>query len=192
MTKKQPKSRQDREEELDDKMLDKLQELYGVKEGKKIFADIQARVEDDLERSKNETWHDREERKKQRRIDRWTEHVRGWSLPQLVSMREKVQTDVKRKQKAALNDAKKEEEYLEARAFLDAIETAISDGPSKNIWTQKKGDFAKLVQEEYDSNPEKYAYDKKKATRIIFSHFEFPDYPDWTWEQCYENVKKYH
>jgi hypothetical protein len=185
--KKKSEPRKLSDEEMLQKELEILQNIYGEKEGRKKFLEIQAKEEG----STDETWHDREERKKQERVDKWEKKLQGLGISELIHLREKVREDVKRKKKRALYSREEEETYLDTEAFYDTIEKAISEGPPKNIWTGKKGDFANFVAEEYHKDPTKFSSDKKIATKIIFNDYEFPDFPDWKWEQCYDLVKKY-
>ena len=178
--------------DIDQIFLEKFQEIYGVEGGREKFSEIQDKVKRKLLQTDEKSWHEREEQKEQRRLKKWMLQLQGLNISDLVDLREKVREDVKRKKKRSLYSEDEEEAYIDAQAFYETIEKAISEGPTKNIWTQKKGDFAKFVVDEYNRDPKKFSFDKKRATREIFSEYEFPEYPDWTWEQCYDLVKKYH
>jgi hypothetical protein len=185
-----PESQDEYYDKIEWAMLDFLKKKYGPEAGEKKFDEIEKRAEERLEALDKEGWHKRNERERREKIDEWKEHLRGMSIPDLVAMREKVKADVRKKRKRILLGKAEEYIYLEAEAFLEAIEETISEGPPKLIWDKGKGEFADFVNKIYDENPDKYGYNRRRATKELFKQYKFPEYPDWTWEQCYDLVKR--
>jgi hypothetical protein len=124
--KKKPEPRKLSDEEMLQKELEILQNIYGKKEGRKKFLEIQAKEEG----STDETWHDREERKKQERVDKWIKAYQRISMTDLIAIRELFEKDVKTVRKASLFSPKNEEALLDAEAKLDAVVYLINN-PSK-------------------------------------------------------------
>jgi hypothetical protein len=61
----------------------------------------------------------------------------------------------------------------------------------KKKWVLEKMDFVNFVINEFTKDKKEYNNKISKATRKYFNEHEFPGYPDWTYEQCYDLVKRY-
>jgi len=155
-----PKKKSKSPEEIEQMELEILQKLHGKEEGEKRYRGIQNKVKDDLERDRNESWHDREERKKQARLDTWTRRFQSLSMTELLYTRDKFREDLKSTRKDAISRSDGAELILEAEAKLGAIQHLI-DNPDEYVMPVREKQKLPISSDE--ANP---------ADRYMFSEFK--------------------
>jgi integrase len=181
MKKPKPPSRILSDNEIVQREIELLQNLYGHEEGKRRYEEIQRKVKEDLEQSKKESWHEREKRKEQERIERWIGAYQRMSMAELLGLRELFEKDVKVARKAALHNPRNEEASLEAKAKLDAVVYLINNPGQIEVKKTKIEEDTEPV-EQYMFSEFKKSYiehvktDKAPKTlenvERVFKHFE--------------------
>jgi len=192
--KKRPITSAERDKQIEQKELELLQKIYGKEEGEKRYREIQEKVKADLEQSKNESWHQQEERIEQERIERWKEKYQGITLQELLYARDKFRDDLNRTRRISHHTRDRADSLKELEAKIAAVQYLIDNpvaiNPSPKDHNVESPSIEKSdINEQYMFSDFKQSYIEyvktEKAPKTLesveraFKHFEgyFGDKP---------------